>query len=54
MDLANLLRTSYDNMYLWELSREERNVILDHIISYYGIHAVDISGLRSIEILRSL
>lgn len=54
VDLANLLRTSYDNMYLWELSREERNVILDHIISYYGIHAVDISGLRSIEILRSL
>lgn len=54
IDFANMLRTSYGNMHCWHLSRNDRNNILNHIIDYYRIHAIDFSSIRSLDILRIL
>lgn len=54
MNFANMLRTSYNNMYCWHITNTDRNNILDHIIDYYRIHAIDFSNIRSLEILRML
>lgn len=54
INFTNMLRTGYDSMYLWEMSRAERNNTLNHIIDYYRLHLIDISNLRSMDVLRSI
>lgn len=53
VDFANMLRTSYDSMYLWHMTRDDRNRTLDHIIDYYRLQSFDLSRLQSLDVLRA-
>lgn len=52
--MVKLLRMSYTNMHLFRLSRSERNIILNRIISYYSIHLASMAQLSSPAILHDL
>lgn len=54
VNFANMLRTNYDNMHCWQITRTQRNQILEHIIEYYRIHAIDIGHAKTLDILRIL
>lgn len=47
-------RLNYRTMHLWRLSRDQRQSILDGILEYYSIHHASLTGLKSLEVLRSL
>ena len=49
-----LSRMTFSNMGVFRFSREERNRVLDVIISYYRLHNAAIGTLRSPEILKQL
>lgn len=49
-----LSRMTFSNMAVFRFSREERNQVLDVIISYYRLHNAAIGTLRSPEILKQL
>lgn len=49
-----LSRMSFSNMGAFRFTREERNRVLDVIISYYRIHNAAIGTLRSPDILKQL
>lgn len=52
--MLKLLRMNYANMHRFGLSRNERAIILDRIISYYGVHLSGMGQLSSPAILRAL
>ena len=52
--VVGLMRMNYENMHLFRLSREERNRILDLIITYYRLHVASFPELRSLEVVRAL
>ena len=49
-----LSRMTFSNMTVFRFNREERNRMLDVIISYYRLHNAAIGTLRSPEILKQL
>lgn len=49
-----LSRMTFSNMGVFRFSREERNRMLDVIISYYRLHNAAIGTLRSPDILKQL
>ena len=49
-----LSRMTFSNMGVFRFTREERNRMLDVIISYYRLHNAAIGTLRSPEILKQL
>ena len=49
-----LSRMSFANMGVFRFNREERNRMLDVIISYYRLHNAAIGTLRSPDILKQL
>ena len=49
-----LSRMTFSNMAVFRFSREERNRMLDLIISYYRLHNAAIGTLRSPDILKQL
>ena len=49
-----LSRMTFSNMGVFRFSREQRNRVLDVIISYYRLHNAAIGTLRSPEILKQL
>ena len=49
-----LSRMTFSNMGVFRFNREERNRMLDLIISYYRLHNAAIGTLRSPEILKQL
>ena len=51
---VHLLRLDYDTMYLFDVNRQQRNDILDHIIKYYKLHLAEFGDLRSLDVLREL
>lgn len=51
---AQLMRMDYENMYLFELSRTQRNEILEQILIYYKLHLPEFHTIRSLEILQQL
>jgi DNA repair protein RecO (recombination protein O) len=44
----------YDTMYLFDVNRQQRNEVLDHIIKYYKLHLAEFGDLRSLDVLREL
>jgi DNA repair protein RecO (recombination protein O) len=52
--VANMSRMTWDNMSRFKLSHSERNAILDVILKYYTLHYTSMSGLHSLDVLRSL
>lgn len=49
-----LQRMTYANMSTFRFTREQRARVLDLVLRYYTLHVTSLSGLRSLEILRSL
>ena len=49
-----LSRMTFSNMGVFRFNREERNHVLDVIISYYRLHNAAIGTLRSPDILKQL
>ena len=49
-----LSRMTFANMGVFRFNREERNRMLDVIISYYRLHNAAIGTLRSPDILKQL
>ena len=47
-------RIDYNNMYLFRLSQNDRNGIINYMLDYYRIHVYDFSEIKSLEILREL
>ena len=54
MAFVHLLRLDYDTMYLFDVNRQQRNDILNHIIKYYKLHLAEFGDLRSLDVLREL
>lgn len=52
--LTNLIRMNYDTMYLFRMTRNERNRCLTVINDYYRLHLPDFPVLKSLEILNQL
>lgn len=52
--MLKLLRMNYANMHLFRYNRSERNIILDRIITYYGVHLPGLGHLSSPAILKAL
>ena len=49
-----LRRMTLRNSHLWQLSRRERNLILDRLIQYYQIHFQRLGTVASLEVLRTV
>jgi len=49
-----LSRMTFSNMSVYRFNREQRNRMLDLIISYYRLHNAAIGTLRSPDILKQL
>ncbi len=52
--LFYLNRINYRNMHRFRLSRENRNEILNHLLSYYRLHLYDFPALKSLDVLREM
>lgn len=49
-----LLRMNYPTMHLFRMSREERGLLADAIVSYYRVHVPDFPELKSLPVLKEL
>ena len=49
-----LQRVNYQNMHLFRLSRADRNLIVDRLLTYYRLHLYDFPSLKSLDVLREL
>lgn len=52
--LNKLSRINYSNMHLYKLSKHNRSMILDRLITYYRVHIYEFPALRSLDILSEL
>lgn len=53
-NFATLMRMNYHNLHLFRFSREERMLILEHIINYFKLHHAGFTQLKSLEVLKAL
>lgn len=49
-----LQRMTYHNMHLFKLSRDDRNLIVNLLLTYYRLHLYDFPPLKSLDVLREL
>ena len=49
-----LARMNYDTMYLFRMTRADRNRCLDVICTYYRLHLPDFNELKSLPVLQEL
>jgi len=54
MVLYNLLRMSYENMFIFRFSGRERQMIIRRILDYYRMHLSDFPEIKSLEVLRDV
>ena len=52
--MSLMLRMNYPTMHLFRMSREQRNRLLDVIVSYYRLHIPSFPELKSLEVSRNL
>lgn len=52
--LSYFYRMSYNNMHLFKLSRDQRNIIVGHMLTYYRLHLYNFPHLKSLDVLRKL
>lgn len=52
--LALLSRINYENMHLFEFSRQDRINIINRMLEYYRIHLSNFQELKSLDILHEL
>lgn len=47
-------KINFSNMHLYKMSRQDRNLILDYLITYYQLHLYEFPAIKSLEILKEL
>lgn len=52
--ISALMRMNYETMYLFRMSRHDRNRIAELIIRYYRLHVSDFPELQSLAVLQEL
>lgn len=52
--LNKLSRINFSNMHLFKLSRSDRNLIIERLLTYYRLHLYDFPAIKSLEVLREL
>ncbi|MDE5901005.1 MAG: DNA repair protein RecO [Muribaculaceae bacterium] len=52
--LARLGRIDWRNAHIYKYTRAQRARVLDVILQYYTLHVADLSGLKSVDVLRGL
>ena len=52
--LPLLSRMTFDNMHLFKFNRDQRNEMLEMILSYYRLHNSTLGTLRSPDVLKQL
>ncbi len=52
--LVLLSRMTYDNLHLFKFNRDQRNEMLEIILSYYRLHHSTLGTLRSPDVLKQL
>ena len=50
--ISTLMRMNYESMHLFKMNHDDRNRIIDVIITYYRLHVPDFPELKSFEIMR--
>ena len=49
-----MMRMDFPPMHLFRMSHEERNRLVEAIITFYRLHLPDFPELRSLEVLKEL
>ena len=52
--LCALLRMDFATMHLFRLSHDERNLLVESILTFYRLHLPDFPELRSLEVLKTI
>ncbi|MEA4903267.1 MAG: DNA repair protein RecO [Petrimonas sp.] len=52
--LNELSRINFSNMHLFNMSRSDRNLIIDRLLTYYRLHLYDFPAIKSLDVLREL
>lgn len=52
--VALLERMTLENMHLFRFTREQRGEVLDGILHFLSVHHAPLSGLKSLDVLRTL
>lgn len=52
--LNKLSRINFSNMHLFAMSRSDRYLIIDHLLTYYRLHLYDFPAIKSLDVLREL
>lgn len=52
--IMTLMRMTFDNMRLFRMSHEERNLCTEVIIKYYRLHVPNFPELKSLDVLKTL
>ncbi|MFV0397132.1 MAG: DNA repair protein RecO [Bacteroidales bacterium] len=52
--LSRLLQTGFTNVQELSLNRDERNLLIDLLLSYYRLHIGPMAEIRSLDVLRTL
>lgn len=51
---ASLCRINYENMSNYQLSKEDKKIQLEHLLSYYKLHVPHFSHIKSLDIMYQL
>ena len=49
-----LMRMNYDTMHLFKMNHEDRNRIIDVLITYYRLHVPSFPELQSLPVMKQL
>lgn len=49
-----ILKMNMRNMHLFKFTREERNEVVDAILSFLSLHVANLSGVKSLDVVRGL
>lgn len=52
--IVTLMRMNFATMHLFKLGKEQRNRIVDRIVSYYRLHVPSFPEMKSLDVLREL
>lgn len=52
--LNGIARINWGNSHLYKYTRAQRARVLEVILQYYTLHVADLSGLKSVDVLREL
>ena len=48
------MRMNYESMHLFKMSHDDRNRIVDVLITYYRLHVPDFPELKSLGVMKDL